>query len=548
MGKYGSFQANHIIGRPYHLTFEVLDHVSGQIAKKTGLRIVPTSEIYADIERSDATSSTRDDEADKTRDQDGVQYDIVGEDGHVVMRTNRRIIDDPTSQVMTMEEIETMKSQSTGSGKDLVAKILDSHSALDQKTAFALAKYTLRKTKKYLKRFTVLPLDVSTLAKWVSTEKEPMKIMELREEILALIGSWSNVRCSPSLPINAADAAVMGLPQGTSHRPEEIGGGRWLVVDETAGLLVAYMAEKMGILFPQDGPNGQAPEFSETDGDQENDPTKGPSDRSQPHLYQSTHKSKTPPFETTNTITLLHANSQPNLSLLKYFSFDAFNPQPSHPLSKHLKTLSWLQLLAPHDDAGYAEPEVVSDDVLLNWKGSKRSNYFRKRRRWERIKSVVDETRRGGFNGLVVTTVMSPISVLRHAIPLLRGAAQVVVYSPTVEPLVELVDLYSTARRTSFVSCPPGNDSKLLEDYPLDPMQLLAPTIYTARCRPWQVLPGRTHPLMTGKGGAECYVFTATRVLPAEGKIEARGKNKRRKVGNETTAAEGDIGALTVGM
>ena len=37
---------------------------------------------------------------------------------------------------------------------------------------------------------------------------------------------------------------------------------------------------------------------------------------------------------------------------------------------------------------------------------------------------------------------------------------------------------------------------------------------------------------MTSKGGAEGYLFTATRVLPAEGKVEARGRfSKKRKVG-----------------
>lgn len=232
----------------------------------------------------------------------------------------------------------------------------------------------------------------------------------------------------------------------------------------------------------------------------------------------------------TNTITLIHANAQPNLSLLKYFDFDAFNPSPLHPLEKHLRMLSWLQLLAPEEDAGYTEPQPVSDEVLQSWKSGKRSNYFRKRRRWERIKTVVEETRAGGFDGLVIASVMNLTSILQHTVPLLRGAAQVVVYSPTIEPLVELADYYSTGRRTAFVQNPPDPEMMPTEDFPVNPTLLLAPAIHSARCRSWQVLPGRTHPLMTGRGGSEGYVFTGTRVLPAEGKIEARGKFKRRKV------------------
>jgi len=442
------------------------------------------------------------------------------------MRTNRNIVDDANRQILTMDEIEAMKAESTGSGKELIAKILESHSALDQKTAFALAKYTLRKTKKYLKRFTVLPLDVPTLAKWMLTEKEPLKIMELREEILALIGSWSNVHCTPLDPTpRPGDQAVTTRV------------GRMLVIDETAGLLVAYMAEKMGILHPPDQNDkdfqteaSSRLEANTIDGAADHPGLEDEDTPTAPQQHQPRpHKTFLP--ATTNTITLLHANAQPNLSLLKYFHFDAFNnPTPTHPLSDRLKTLSWLQFLTPEDDAGYTEPAIVSEEELQSWKSGKRSNYYRKRRRWERIKFVVDETRAGSFDSLIVASVMNPTSILRHCVPLLHGAAQIVVYSPTIEPLVELADIYSSARRTAFVTNPPDPDTLPTEDFPVNPTLLLAPTIQTARCRSWQVLPGRTHPLMTGRGGSEGYVFTATRVLPAEGKVEARGKFKRRKV------------------
>ncbi|KAK4695586.1 tRNA (adenine58-N1)-methyltransferase non-catalytic subunit, partial [Lecanoromycetidae sp. Uapishka_2] len=525
VGKYGTFQANHIIGRPYYLTFEILDKTSNEAASKTGLRVVPAHELHANINEEDVANPAGIEDGDISSGQDGVQYDIVGEDGNVVMRTNRQIIDDPNSQVLTMDEIEDMKAKNTGSGRELVAKILESHSALDQKTAFALAKYTLRKTKKYLRRFTTLPLDVSMVAQWIFTEKEPMKIMELKEEILALIGSWSNVHCTHSSRENPPEN---GLLKAT--------GGKWLVIDETAGLIVAYMAEKMGILHPHEdfnqGSESRRPDNNTISGEGE-DVVVQPRHQLRPHKHSIS--------AIANTITLIHANSQPNLSLLKYFHFDAFNPSGAHPLESHLKTLSWLQLLAPEDDAGCTEPEAVSEETLQSWKSSKKSNYFRKRRRWERIKAIVDETRAGGYNGLIVASVMSPVSILRHTVPLLRGGAQVVVYSPTIEPLVELADYYSTGRRTAFVSNPPDPARMPTEDFPLNPTLLLAPTIHTARCRPWQVLPGRTHPLMTGRGGSEGYIFTATRVLPAEGKVEARGKAKRRKVESETTPSSSQV-------
>ena len=459
--------------------------------------------------------------------KDGIEYEVVVESGEVILRTNRETIDDNSTQRMTMEEIELLKAEGLGSGKELIAKILKSHAALDQKTEFALAKYTLRKVKKFMRRFTVLPLDVPLLARWMLFVKEPMKIMEIREEMLALIGSWSNVHCA--LSCQTYDAKTE-----TSETRE----GRWLMIDETAGLLVAAVSEKMGILDTVET------RMSETETKATVDPAvfeaygNGDSNLRQIGATRTSllnHASTT--LAGSNTITLIHTNSQPNLSLLRYFGFDAANAAPSHPLHRHLRTISWLQLLAPTEDSSYVEPESVSDEVLRSWKSGRRGNYYRKRRRWERTKSTVDETRAGGFDGLIIASVMNHTSILHHIVPLLRGAAQVVIYSPNIEPLAELADYYSTARRAAFVSDPPESDLLPTEDFPVDPTLLLPPTIQTARCRPWQVLPGRTHPLMTSRGGGEGYIFTATRVLPVKGKVEARGNYKRRKLGGESTRA-----------
>jgi len=64
----------------------------------------------------------------------------------------------------------------------------------------------------------------------------------------------------------------------------------------------------------------------------------------------------------------------------------------------------------------------------------------------------------------------------------------------------------------------------------LNPTLLLNTAVQSARVREWQVLPGRTHPVMTGRGGAEGYLFTGVRVVPAVGRVEARGKFARRKI------------------
>jgi tRNA (adenine-N(1)-)-methyltransferase non-catalytic subunit len=432
------------------------------------------------------------------------------------MRSNRETIDDSARQTLTMDEIETLKKDATSAGKDLIAKLMLSHTKLDEKTAFSLAKYKLLKTKKYLRQFTVLPLDVATLTEWLIEDKDPTRIMEMREELLALVGCWGNVHFVGDL---------------------EEKSGRWLVVDEVGGLLVAAMAERMGVLVPEECEEIEA---EQTNGEKQHHP----------------HPSDEKPL-TSNTITLIHPNAQPNLSLLKYFDFQADTPSPSHPLTKHLHTISWLQLLSPEIDTTYACAPPTSDpETISSWKSGKRGTYYRKHRRYNKVRHVVDETRKGGFDGLLVASAMDPVGIMKACVPLLRGGAQVAIYSPTVEPLVQLADCYSTSRRTAYIQN--QNDARIQttedaengvesgeveiseEDFPLNPTLLLNTSVQTSKIRKWQVLPGRTHPLMTGRGGAEGYVFTGTRVLPAEGKVEARGKYKRRKTEMQSSDVQPD--------
>ena len=422
---------------------------------------------------------------------------------------------------------------------------MQSHAKLSEKTVFALSKYTLRKRQKYMKRFTLLPLDVSMLAKWFLEEKEPTRIMELREEMLGLIASWSNVHHGE------VDSGLDRLQPN----------GRLLVVDDTAGLVVATLAERMGILHPdfrgtteEVQPGRLTQEHQSTLDIQDDDQMNISEEPLQPEALQapsdnapntSKRNRRRPPeamSAVNNSITLLHPATQANISMLSYFSYDpsdtnakfAAIPATEHPLHTHLKTLNHLQLTQPEVDPNYEEPETFPTEVISTWKSSQRSTYYRKRRRWERTKRIVDETRAGGFDGLVITTSMTLASLMHHTVPLLKGGAQVVVYSPNIEPIAELADLYSSKRRTAYITLlseeGPGAPSMPCEDFPVDPRLLLAPTVQTARARAWQVLPGRTHPVMTSKGGAEGYLFTAMKVIPAEGPVQARGNfSKKRK-------------------
>ncbi|KAI9170907.1 tRNA (adenine(58)-N(1))-methyltransferase non-catalytic subunit trm6 [Paramyrothecium foliicola] len=555
LGKYGSFPSNLIIERPYHLTYEVQDKREGENFSR--LRVVPATDLNADM-LADTTPDASADPADGDTvivPADGEELTLVDETGHVVIRSNREIIDDSARQTLTLEEIEELKKKGASAGKELIAKLLLSHTAIDQKTAYSLAKYKLLKTKKYIRRFTILPLDVALLAQYMLEERDASKILELRHEALGLLGCWGDVHFG-------------GLPIPGETAPH---GGRWLVVDDTGGLLVAAMAERMGILYQDDAEasvedeeqnaeeqkpeeqnsevaaetkdvNGDGQAGAQAEGGQELETT-------QPGQAQ-TQGRKRPrrddldvPYSLSNTITLLHAYSQPNLSLLRYFDYDSTDPNPSyphHPLFSNMLPISWLQLLSPEDDPVYADkPEEVTPEVLASWKTSRRGNYHRKRRRWARVQHMVDAARSGGFSGLVTASTMDPISILRNVLPLLTGGAPIAIYSQSVEPLAALADCFSVGRRGAWVSDPPaeaqGKTPEELErwvgspEFPINPTLLLGASIQTSRAKRWQVLPGRTHPFMTGKGGAEGYVFTGWRAVPVHGKISARGKFQKKR-------------------
>ncbi|KAL6824473.1 Gcd10p family domain-containing protein [Trichoderma sp. SZMC 28015] len=532
LGKYGSFPSNLIIERPYHLTYEIQDKREGESFPR--LRVVPGTELNADkLADVSATESAEGD--DVIEPANGEELTLVDESGKVVARSNREVIDESARQTLTMAEIDQLKREGASAGKELIAKLMLSHTAIDQKTAYSLAKYKLLKERKYMRRFTVLPLDVAQLGQWMLVERDASKVMEMRQEMIGLLGCW-------------ADVHFGGLPIEGAQSPH---GGRWLAVDDTGGLLVAAMAERMGLLHAETPEEeGRSTDAAQQEQNLELQPTDEAGTAAAEPAKAQRNRPKRPRkddlddhYALTNSITLIHANSQPNLSLLRHFDYDFSDPNPPypyHPLFTNLLPISWLQLLDPEADPTYAEPAPeVDSETLASWKTNRRANYHRKRRRWARTRQIVDATRAGGFSGLAVASTMDPISVLRHALPLLAGGAPVAIYSPTIEPLTQLADCFSISRRGAWVSNPPaeaeGKTTTELEnwagtpDFPINPSLLIGAQVQTSRARRWQVLPGRTHPFMTERGGAVGFVFTGWRAIPAEGNIMARGKFQRKK-------------------
>jgi tRNA (adenine-N(1)-)-methyltransferase non-catalytic subunit len=577
LGKFGTFPANLILDRPYHFTYEIQDKLPSESYCR--LRVLSADEIYEDVFAEEASSdqtstlpiTASDEELQRASSaDDGADYTLVDSETNTAVAQTTK---DGLRQTLTQSEIEILKKEGASAGKELIAKLMLSHTALDQKTAFSLAKYKLVKTKKYIRRFTVLPLDLVNFNSWQLEQRDASKILDLRAEMLGLVGCLANVHYSEEDCISTQDSQLKVSEGGEAiwsaidNQDENAWqDGRWLVVDDTGGLLIAAMAERMGILHdkapsptatsstgvsqtPKAQPNGTSHTEVAHDGDGMNfEPAPKRARRTASH-QDDFHI----PYSRNNTMTLLSASQQPNLAFLKYFGYDDASPHVStHPLSTHLLSLSWLQLVAPEEDFSYANPPPsASADVVASWKPAHRGNHHRKRRRWARTQYTVHNTQEGNFSGLAVASTMDPIGMLQHTLPLLTGGAPIAIYSPSLEPLAQLADCFSVARRGAWVGGgrPATAEGKTVEElecwegteeFPLNPTLVLGATLQTSRVRQWQVLPGRTHPLMSGKGGAEGYVFSGWRARPAEGKVEARGKFNFKKARRAAMAAEAE--------
>lgn len=317
IGKFGSFQVNDILGLPYGYTFEILEDKR--------LRII----------------------------QEGVDDHtyVVGAKGRLLEpeETNQNLIDTSESQTLSMAEIEEMKKLKTLTGQDIIDNVIKGHNEFHKKTAFSKEKYLRRKEQKYLRRFTPQPMCSSLLLDFY-LEKDYKKVLDMSQEMLALTLSMANVRP----------------------------GGKYLIVDETTGVLTAALMERMA---------GQG------------------------------------------LIVVAHENEHPNLDALKYLSM------PTELQEGMVKSINWLQFFEPESEE---EVKEKSADQIATMKPRNRGAYFRKRNRWLELQHINGLVASKGFDGLIVASTLHPTSIVDRCLHAIGGSRPVVVYSEYKEVVTEV--------------------------------------------------------------------------------------------------------------
>jgi len=182
-----TYPTANLIGMPYGTVLEVGSNRLTPLAEGEDTMPDPTRALTPGGSRgksgtsSPVPPSTEGRTDDKKVESSGIETSI----------DNRDLHDNNDSQAITMEGIEEMR-ESGLHGSEIVAKMVESSSSFNAKTDFSKAKYIARKQMKYQPRCRMVRPTGSVICEaWYL--KDPRRVMNLREDSLAQILSYSNV-------------------------------------------------------------------------------------------------------------------------------------------------------------------------------------------------------------------------------------------------------------------------------------------------------------------------------------------------------------------
>ncbi|RXW22686.1 hypothetical protein EST38_g3160 [Candolleomyces aberdarensis] len=167
-------------------------------------------------------------------------------------------------------------------------------------------------------------------------------------------------------------------------------------------------------------------------------------------------------------LAICDTESPPAFHVLQQMNFEPH-------ITKTLASLNWATALETHN------PIVPPSELAAGEVRSERQKSRLKKRK--AINDVLENTRQelfaGEFDGLVIASEYEPFSIIERLFPYVAGSAPIVVHSPYVQILSDL--------QTRLRSLP----------------QYLCPSVTEGWLRKYQILPGRTHPMMamSGSGG-----------------------------------------------
>lgn len=351
LGKFGSFKVEGILGFQYGQSFEIIEDL--KVKPINGLEAVS---MPADNEAVDGEGA----EEELTKDELTKMFSNSAENNQNIINIGSKI------QKLTSDDVHELKTSGASSeiGQKIIEKMIAGHEGFDKKTIFSQEKYLKRKQQKFLRRFTVEYLGPSQLLQYYN-EKDNMRVLDMSEESLGLLMSYGNIRP----------------------------GGKYLVVDETGGLILYAMMERMKNLR----------------GDVE------------------------------GTIVVAHENEHANHIVLRY------SPYSPEQISAAVKTINWLQFIEPENER--IMWEELPGEELANLKPSKQLQYERRKKRAAEINLVIDLVTAGNFDAFICVGTLNLPTLLPYVLPTIGGSRPIALYSQHKEVLLEAQHFLTADKR-----------------------------------------------------------------------------------------------------
>lgn len=161
-----SYPTKHLVGLPYGSLLELTN--SGLVALADGEGLLPSFTLPQQPE-SDANA-------------DDTTFPPID---------NRHIVDNNKSQALRHQDLLQMREQGT-EGSVIVEKIVENSATFEQKTEYSKAKYIAKKQMKYQPRCRIVRCTASSICEALY-QREPKKLMNMREDTLGQILSYSNI-------------------------------------------------------------------------------------------------------------------------------------------------------------------------------------------------------------------------------------------------------------------------------------------------------------------------------------------------------------------
>lgn len=319
LGKFGAFNVNDILGYPLGTKFEIC------YDEDTAAEPIPTSGKFKNkipIGRIRVLDDSTLIEEEKLNNFDSSEnnQDLINMGSDI--------------QKLTSDEIEELKKQSV-SGNEIISKIIESHGNFHKKTVYSQEKYLKRKKQKFDKIFTVDYLSSSALLQYLIDKSDIQRIMDMSQESLGMLLNLANVRSN----------------------------GTYLCMDETGGLLVYFLLERM---------------FG--------------------GLNDSTDTGK---------IVVLHENEHPNLDLLKFSNYS------EKFINEHVITVSLLEFFEPPTMEEVEQRFApLKKEQLYELKSGKKNTYYRKLKWYHNQLEIMKVTNEIEYDALIVASTLQLTSLI----------------------------------------------------------------------------------------------------------------------------------------